>query len=157
MTREFNKFDGLYMGLAKMTAEMSTARRLKTGAVIVSNHRVLSLGYNGTPPGHDNSCEEEIDGILVTRPEVIHAEQNAIYKLARDGASAVISTMYCTHAPCSECAKAILMSGITTVIYNAKYEAARSGGFDSIKMLTDHGVAVRQYTPGLLDVAKDKA
>ncbi len=140
----FDKFDGLYMGLAMNTAKLSYAKKLQVGAIIVSENRdrVISIGYNGTPPGYDNVCEYVLEdsGELITKPEVIHAEQNAIFKLARDGEAGLGSTIYCTYLPCMPCAKAILMSGIKKVVYANTYR-----DISSIKFLTDCGVEVNQY------------
>jgi len=131
-----NKFTNLYMKLAEETAKLSSARRLKVGAVIVKDHRVISLGYNGTPAGWDNNCEIEIENEhlkkypnphqhhvieLRTKPEVIHAEANAIAKLARDGESGKDATMFLTHNPCIECAKLIYGAGISKVYYKNEY------------------------------------
>lgn len=141
---DFDKFDGLYMGLAMSTAKLSHAKKLQVGAIIVSENRdrVISIGYNGTPPGFENVCEYVLDGTgdLVTRPEVIHAEQNAIFKLARDGEPGLGATIYCTHLPCMQCAKAILMSGIKTVVYATPYRDQSSKEF-----LSGAGVKVKQY------------
>jgi dCMP deaminase len=120
------KFKQLYMDWAKRTAELSHARRLQVGAVIVKDDSVISYGYNGMPAGWDNNCEEETryeDGgvTLKTRPEVLHAESNAIAKLARSTNSGLGATMFITHAPCMECAKLIYQSGISRVLYRNAY------------------------------------
>ena len=122
------KHKNLYMSIAKTVASSSYAEKLKVGAVVVKDHRILSIGYNGTPPGTDNSCEvrkNSNDGVgppsLETKREVIHAEMNAIYKMARDGQSAAGATLFVTHAPCFECAKAILSVGIKNVWYSEDY------------------------------------
>ena len=123
------------MNIAEVTAKTSSASLLKVGAVAVKDNRILSLGYNGTPPGFDNECEEKFysdDGSLVddvgcydlkTRPEVIHAEQNAIYKMARDGQSALGADLFVTHAPCIECAKGIKTAGFKKVWYRNSYRS----------------------------------
>jgi dCMP deaminase len=122
--------------MAERFAELSHAKRLKVGAIVVKEHRVISIGYNGTPAGWDNSCEKKVytltgkyDGLdedgnsyqLVTKDEVIHAEANAISKLARDGESAKDATMFLTHAPCIHCSKLIYGSGIKQVYYRNAY------------------------------------
>ena len=117
------KFIDLYMRIAETVAETSSAKKLKVGAVCVKDHRILSIGYNGTPPDYDNNCEHETENGLTTRPEVIHAEQNAIFKMARDGQPALGATMFITHAPCMECAKAIKTCGINTVYYRNAYRS----------------------------------
>lgn len=134
------KFLDLYMEIAEAAAKTSSATRLKVGAVAVKDHRILSIGYNGTPPGYDNECEfHSEDGYLVTRPEVIHAEQNAIYKMARDGQSALDADLFVTHAPCIECAKAIKTSGFRKVWYRNQYRSD-----DGIKFLQQLGVEVEK-------------
>lgn len=115
------KFISFYIDVAKRVAELSYAERLKVGAVIVKDHRILSYGFNGTPAGFDNCCEYEVNGSLVTKPEVIHAETNAILKLTRHGDSCLGGSIFITHAPCMECAKLILQSGIQQVYFNKHY------------------------------------
>lgn len=116
----------MYMKIAETVAAASYAQKLKVGAVAVKDNRILSIGYNGTPPGMSNVCERKVakeDGTveLETVREVIHAEMNAIYKMARDGQSAQGATLFVTHAPCFECAKAILSVGIKNVFYKEDY------------------------------------
>lgn len=111
------KIDNVYMNIAIEFSTLSHAQRKKTGAIIVKNKRIISTGYNGTPTGFDNTCE--IDN--VTTPYVIHAEANAILKLAHDGESGKDSTLYCTMSPCVNCALMIIQSGITKVIYCEEY------------------------------------
>lgn len=116
----------MYMKIAETVAASSYAQKLKVGAVAVKDNRILSIGYNGTPPGMSNVCERKVtneDGTvaLETVREVIHAEMNLIYKMARDGQSAQGSTLFVTHAPCFECAKAILSVGIKNVFYKEDY------------------------------------
>lgn len=121
------KFIKAYMDTAKIFAELSHARRLHVGAIIVKDDRIISIGYNGMPSGWDNNCEEVIeqheDGgqILKTRPEVLHAESNAIAKLAKSGDSGASADMFVTHAPCMECAKLIYQSGIRRVYFGVAY------------------------------------
>jgi dCMP deaminase len=120
------KFIDLYMDWAARTAQLSHARRLHVGAVIVKDDTVISYGYNGMPAGWDNDCEDEYryeDGgvTLKTKPEVLHAESNAIAKLARSTNSGLGATMFVTHAPCMECAKLIYQSGIGHVLYRNSY------------------------------------
>ena len=123
------KFIDLYMRIAETVAETSSAKKLKVGAVCVKDHRILSIGYNGTPPDYDNNCELETENGLATRPEVIHAEQNAIFKMARDGQPALGATMFITHAPCMECAKAVKTCGINTVYYRNAYRSTEGVEF----------------------------
>ncbi len=134
-----NKFDALYHDIAERVSKLSRAKRLQVGAVIVKDHRILSYGYNGTPPGFDNNCEHEVDGALVTKPEVVHAEMNAIAKVARSHDSCLGAALYLTHSPCIECSKAILQAGIASVRYGLDYRSSdgiallRSGGVDVLK------------------------
>lgn len=127
------KYIDLYMDWARRTAELSHARRLHVGAVIVKDDTVISYGYNGMPAGWDNNCEHEVvvavvDGVpqkeikeLRTRPEVLHAESNAIAKLARSHNSGVGADIFVTHAPCLDCAKLIYQSGISRVWFGNQY------------------------------------
>jgi dCMP deaminase len=113
------KYIDTYMKVAHLFAEHSSAKRKKVGAVIVKDDRIISIGYNGMPAGWDNDCE--IDG--VTKPEVLHAESNAIAKLARSTESGEGATMFITCAPCIECAKLIYQSGIKEVFYDEEYRS----------------------------------
>jgi dCMP deaminase len=106
-----------YMDVAHIFAKHSHAKKLQVGSVIVKDDRIISIGYNGTPSGWDNQCEDMIDGVLITRPEVLHAESNAISKLARSSEAGLDSTLFVTHAPCINCAKAIYQAGIKAVYY----------------------------------------
>lgn len=130
------KHDIQYMKIAKIWAENSHARRNKVGAIIVKDNMIISDGYNGMPAGFDNECEyEEIthdfDGEgyysdyarLVTKPEVLHAEANAITKLAKSTQSSDGATLYVTLSPCLECAKLIIQSGIKRVVYGEVYRS----------------------------------
>lgn len=133
------KFIDFYMDVADRVSNLSHARRLKVGAVIVQDHRILSYGYNGTPAGFDNNCEHESeDGNLVTKPEVIHAEMNAIAKVAKHGDSCHEASMFITHAPCVECAKLICQSGISDVYYAIQYRS--TAGLDLL-----HNANIKTY------------
>jgi dCMP deaminase len=139
------KFIDLYMAWAERTAELSHARRLHVGAVIVKDDTVISYGYNGMPAGWDNDCEyvfthpqTKIDE-LVTRKEVLHAESNAIAKLAKSTNSGLGATMFVTHAPCMECAKLIYQSGIGHVLYRNSYRDT-----SGVTFLEKSGVTVTQ-------------
>lgn len=140
-----------YLDMADRFADLSYAKRLKVGAIVVKDNRVISIGYNGTPAGWDNECETKFyceDGDwseqllpkdanlwkkykLVTKPEVIHAEANAITKLAKSSDSADGATMFITHAPCVDCAKLIFGSGINSVYYRRSYR--NEEGVDFLK------------------------
>ena len=121
------KFIDYYMDIADLTSKLSSAIRLNVGAVIVKGNKILGTGYNGMPTGWTNECEEVIevheDGGVVTKTkdEVIHAEANAILKLARDGESGNGSILFCTHAPCVQCAKLIHGAGISKMYYRDSY------------------------------------
>ena len=111
------------MQAAHVYAGLSSARRLKVGCVLVRDDRIIGIGYNGMPAGWDNDCEiEQVDGSLRTRPEVLHAESNAIAKLARSHESASGATAYITHAPCLDCAKLLYQAGIARVVYHSPYK-----------------------------------
>lgn len=113
-----NKWENAYMDMAERFAQLSSATRLKVGSIIVKDNRIISIGYNGMPAGWSNKCEDENN---VTKPEVIHAEANAIIKLARDGERGLGSDLFCTHAPCLQCAKMIAGAGISRVYFKETY------------------------------------
>ena len=120
------KFVPMYMEIAEIVSKQSSAKRLQVGAIVVKDDRVISIGYNGMPAGWTNECEEQVQGeddsvYLVTKQEVIHAEANAIAKLARDGESGLHTDLFCTHAPCIQCAKMIYGAGIKKVYYRNSY------------------------------------
>ena len=122
-----------YMDTAERFAQLSSAKRLKVGAVVVKDHRIISIGYNGTPSGWDNACENVVqlsdDTVTTkTKDEVIHAEANAILKLAKSNEGGDGAVLFCTHAPCVECAKLIYGSGINKVYYRNQYRD--SSGLD---------------------------
>jgi dCMP deaminase len=121
------KFINYFMDVAERTSQLSHAIRLKVGAIIVKDGRIISIGYNGMPAGWENNCEDQIyedDGFhirLTTKPEVLHAETNAISKLARSTEAGDNAILFCTHAPCIDCAKLIYQSGINSVYYRDTY------------------------------------
>jgi dCMP deaminase len=141
------KFIDMYMDWADRTAQLSHARRLQVGAVIVKDDSVISYGYNGMPAGWDNNCEyevivEEDDDYtteLKTKPEVLHAESNAVAKLARSSQSGCDADIFITHAPCLDCAKLIYQSGISSVYYRNSYRDVAG-----IEFLEKSGVSVKQ-------------
>ncbi len=112
------ELDRRYMRMAAIWAENSYCKRRRVGALIVKDKMIISDGYNGTPSGFENVCEDENN---VTKPYVLHAEANAITKIARSGNSSEKSTMYVTASPCIECAKLIIQAGIHRVVYSEKY------------------------------------
>jgi dCMP deaminase len=142
-----SKLAKAYMKTAEIFAELSHARRLHVGAIVVKDDRIISIGYNGMPAGWDNNCEYEIEAegvddvevVLKTRPEVLHAETNTLAKLAKSTESGDGATMFITHAPCLDCAKLIYQSGINSVFYRHSYRSD-----DGIKFLKQSRVAVEQ-------------
>lgn len=154
------------MDVAYRTAQLSYAQRLKVGCLVVKNDRIISLGFNGTPSGWDNTCEDRVympgdaggwlspeeiyqswplvdeHGArykLVTKQEVLHSEMNALMKLAKSTDSGEGATMFITHAPCINCAKAIYQAGITEVIYDNDYRSA-----DGIYFLKKCGMSINK-------------
>lgn len=137
------------MKAAETFAELSHARRLHVGAIVVKDDRIISIGYNGMPAGWDNNCEDEVfqqDGStsLVTKKEVLHAESNAIAKLAKSNDSGLGADIFITHAPCMECSKLILQSGIRRVYYGIQYRDDTG-----VKFLRASGIQVEQIEKGL--------
>lgn len=166
------KFIDLYMAWAERTAQLSHAKRLQVGAVVVKDDSVISYGYNGMPGGWDNNCEDQVwdsgaggwldpdefeakypfegwhEGAqrtvrygLKTKPEVLHAESNAIAKLAKSTSSGNGANIFITHAPCIDCAKLIYQSGINSVYYRSAYRDT-----SGIEFLEKSGVAVKKVT-----------
>ena len=120
------KFIDAYMDVAERFAQLSSAVRLQVGAIVVKDDRIISIGYNGMPAGWDNVCENIIGydkgkPVLNSKPEVLHAEANAITKLARSSESGDDASIFVTHAPCIDCAKLIYQRGINTVYYRTAY------------------------------------
>lgn len=167
------KFIDYFMDVAERTSQLSYAKRLQVGAIVVKDDRIISIGYNGMPAGWDNDCENKewcsaggwlspeeieeqwpftgsyIDGEgnivegryrLKTKPEVLHAETNAISKLAKSNEAGDSAVMFCTHAPCIDCAKLIYQSGISRLIYRDTYRST-----DGINFLTKSGVHVIKF------------
>ncbi len=116
------ELDHTYLRMAETWATLSKAQRKKVGCLIVKDGCIISDGFNGTPSGFDNSCEHREELFLVTKPEVLHAESNAITKLAKSTQSSIGATMYITINPCVECAKLIIQSGIKRVVYKNFYK-----------------------------------
>lgn len=149
------KWIDAYMDVAERFAELSSAVRLKVGAVVVKDNRIISIGYNGMPSGWDNVCEEVVDVAktdprydynhfskeLKTKDEVIHAEANAIAKLASSNDSGKDSEMFITHAPCIHCAKMIYGAGIGKVYYRETYRSE-----DGVNFLIKSGISVEKVT-----------
>jgi len=129
------KFDHSYLEMAEIWAQNSYCKRRKVGALLVKDRMIISDGYNGTPSGFENICEE--DG--VTKPYVLHAEANAITKVAKSGNSSEGATLYVTASPCLECSKLIIQSGIKRVVYRDEYRLT-----DGIDLLRRAGVEVEK-------------
>lgn len=131
-----NKWQQAYMDTAERFGALSTAKRLQVGAIVVKDNRIISIGYNGMPSGWNNECEDEN---FKTKPEVLHAEENAIAKLASSHESGKGAEVYITHSPCMNCAKLIYASGIAKVYYKHKYRSE-----DGIHFLEKCGLEVKQ-------------
>ena len=131
-----NELDLRYLRMASIWAENSYCRRRQVGALIVKDNMIISDGYNGTPSGFENVCEDEHG---VTLPYVLHAEANAITKIARSNNNADGATLYVTDSPCIECSKLIIQAGIKRVIYNRSYRLT-----DGIDLLRRAGIEVEQ-------------
>ena len=128
------KRDHLYMRMARAWAENSYCTRRQVGALLVKDQMIISDGYNGTPSGFENKCEDENN---VSKPYVLHAEANAITKVARSNNSSEGATMYVTASPCMECAKLIIQAGIKRVVYGEEYRI-----MDGIELLQRAGIEV---------------
>jgi len=142
------KFIEAYMDVAERFAQLSSAVRLQVGAIVVKDDRIISIGYNGMPTGWDNCCEEEVlvdygnrssdaKYELKSKPEVLHAESNAIAKLAKSPESGEGASIFITHSPCIDCAKLIYQSGIATVYYKNNYRSTQG-----IEFLTKSDIEV---------------
>ena len=158
------KFINAYMKVAKTFADLSYARRLHVGAIVVKDDRIISIGFNGMPSGWDNDCEnieytyderDTVDGgwtynkdnkqwsRLKTKPEVLHAEMNALMKLAKSNESGLDSSIFITHSPCLDCAKGIYQAGIKEVYYSTDYRST-----DGIDFLNKCGITVTRVKEG---------
>ncbi|MDA7653678.1 dCMP deaminase family protein [Verrucomicrobia bacterium] len=157
-----NKLDERYLAMAKEWSKMSHAKRKKVGCLIVKDEQIISDGYNGTPSGFNNDCEEvfytcdERDFYrdqewqldvgkdkfykLKTKPEVLHAESNALMKLARSTNSSEGATIYCTYSPCFDCAKLIVQSGVKRFVYNETYR-----NIEGLNLLKEASVEIVNY------------
>lgn len=133
------RLDIRYARMARIWAENSYCERRKVGALVVRDQMIISDGYNGTPTGFENICEDDNN---TSKPYVLHAEANAITKLARSNNSSEGATMYCTASPCIECAKLIIQAGIKRVVYSEKYRL-----IDGIDLLERAGVEVVYLDP----------
>lgn len=143
MTEKQRLLDQRYMRMALIWAENSYCARRKVGALLVKDKMIISDGYNGTPSGFENVCEDED---FKTKPYVLHAEANAITKVARSNNSSEGATLYVTASPCIECAKLIIQSGIRRVVYSEPYHID-----DGLKLLERAGIEVFFYDKMKLD------
>lgn len=130
------KFDKAYLEMAAIWARNSYCKRRQVGALIVKDRMIISDGYNGTPSGFENVCEDESGA---TKPYVLHAEANAITKVAKSGNSSEGATLYVTASPCVECAKLIIQAGIRRVVYKDPYRLT-----DGVDLLGRAGIEVEQ-------------
>ena len=131
-----NKVDRLYLKMAKVWAENSHCKRSQVGCLIVNNRQIISDGYNGTPSGFPNNCEDCDNNTL---PTVLHAEANAITKIAKSTNSAEGSTLYVTLSPCFDCAKLIIQAGIKRIVYSEVYRKT-----ESFKLFEEAGIEIKQ-------------
>ena len=132
------QFDRSYLEMAKVWAKNSYCTRRKVGALLVKDRMIISDGFNGTPSGFENICEDERTG--KTKPYVLHAEANAITKVAKSGNNSEGATLYVTDAPCLECSKLIIQAGIKRVVYMIEYSVR-----DGIELLRRAGIEVCKY------------
>ncbi len=132
------QFDRSYLEMARVWARNSYCTRRKVGALLVKDRMIISDGFNGTPAGFENVCEDGMTG--KTKPYVLHAEANAITKVAKSGNNSDGATLYVTDAPCMECAKLIIQAGIKRVVYMIEYSVC-----DGIELLRRAGIEVCKY------------
>ena len=129
------------MEVAKLTSQLSHARRTKVGAVMVKDNRIISIGLNGTPHGFSNNCEDELpDGSLVTKNIVVHAEMNALCFCAKTEIETEGATIYLTLSPCANCALALIQSGIKRVVYLEQYR-----DLSGVKILEQAGITIEHF------------
>lgn len=145
-SKKRKKYDTKYLEMAQIWSELSHAKRTKVGAILVKDNTIIADGYNGTPQGFENDCEDEQN---TTKWYVLHAEANAILKVARSTQSSEDSTLYVTLSPCKECAKLIVQAGIKRVLYISEYrdttgvEFLQQSGIDCQKLAMHSGVTPR--------------
>ena len=137
MTKQ-EQFDSSYLEMARVWAKNSYCTRRKVGALLVKDRMIISDGFNGTPAGFENICEDPSTG--KTKPYVLHAEANAITKVAKSGNNSEGATLYVTDAPCLECSKLIIQAGIKRVVYMIEYSVK-----DGIELLRRAGIEVCKY------------
>lgn len=135
-----NKFDNFFITVAEDAAKLSYAKRMKVGAVAVKDGNILAFSYNGTLPGTDNNCEDMIDGQLVTKDSVLHAEENLLIKIAKSATTSVDATIYITHQPCVKCARMLAAAGFSRIVYRYAYRDT-----SGTELLKNYGVNVEEY------------
>jgi len=133
------ELDFTYLEMATSWSQLSKAKRKKVGCLVVKDGQIISDGYNGTPKGYDNDCEFETRFGFETRPEVLHAESNALMKLAKSTNSSENCTIYLTLSPCFECSKLLVQAGVKRVVYNEQYRD--TSGLEFLKV---NGIEVEQ-------------
>ena len=133
------ELDFTYLEIATSWSQLSKAKRKKVGCLVVKDGQIISDGYNGTPKGYDNDCEFETRFGFETRPEVLHAESNALMKLAKSTNSSENCTIYLTLSPCFECSKLLVQAGVKRVVYNEQYRD--TSGLEFLKV---NGIEVEQ-------------
>jgi dCMP deaminase len=136
---EQSQLDETYLRMANLWGLLSKAKRKQVGCLIVKNGQIISDGYNGTPAGYDNNCENETRFGYETKPEVLHAESNALMKLAKSTNGSDGSTIYLTMSPCFECAKLIIQAGVNRVVYSEEYRNT-----SGIEFLTKNNVKCKK-------------
>ena len=137
MDTKREQFDKHYLEMAQVWAKNSYCVRRQVGALLVKDRMIISDGYNGTPSGFENVCEDELG---ITKPYVLHAEANAITKVAKSGNSSEGATLYITSSPCMECAKLIIQAGIKRVVYMDDYHKT-----DGVELLMRARIEIKQY------------
>jgi len=134
--KKLKEIDKRYLKMAQIWSENSYCKRRKVGALIVKNKMIISDGYNGTPSGMENNCEDENK---ITKEYVLHAEANAITKVAKSGNSSEGATLYVTTSPCMECSKLIIQAGIKRVVFGERYRVQKG-----LELLEEVGILVEQ-------------
>ena len=147
MDEKQRRLDCRYLRMARIWAENSYCKRRQVGAIVVKDQRIISDGYNGTPSGFENICEDDTN---TTKPYVLHAEANAITKLARSSNNSDGATLYVTASPCIECAKLIIQAGIKRVVYGEKYRLE-----DGINLLKRANINVIYLNPDEYETTKE--
>tara|TARA_Y100000296_G_C5119486_1_gene229600 strand:+ start:333 stop:1013 length:681 start_codon:yes stop_codon:yes gene_type:complete len=155
MMNKQERYDTLYMDLAERVSRMSHAKKKKVGSVLVKGDRIISFGWNGTPTGFDNECEDEWGDTLF---HVLHSELNLIAKLAKSTESSAGSTVYCTLSPCIDCAKLLVQAGVSRVVYKEGYrEDAGLQLLRQVDIEVEHLEGDEEITEKLDEIFKDKS